>query len=109
MPFPESIDAKKALLKHCHIAVWDVIGACEISGSSDSSIRSVVPNDLTRILDHAPIRHIFLNGKTAQKYYVKYLEERIQRKADVLPSTSPANAAWTLEKLVQAWSVITHA
>lgn len=103
---PNSVDEKKALLHRCHIAIWDVIGECEITGSSDSSIRDVVPNDLSRILNHAPIQKIWLNGKTAQKYYLKYTENCIHRKAEVLPSTSPANAAWTLDKLIQAWSII---
>lgn len=103
---PQNIEEKKILLTRCHIAIWDVIGECEITGSSDSSIHDVVPNDLNRILEHAPIQKIWLNGKTAEKYYLKYTEKIIHRKAQVLPSTSPANAAWNLEKLTDAWSVI---
>ena len=103
---PENLDEKKVLLRSCHLAVWDVIGGCEITGSSDSSIRNVTPNDLNRILQNAPIERIWLNGKTAEKYYRKYTEPRIHREAHVLPSTSPANASWTLERLVDAWKVI---
>ena len=103
---PESIDDKKALILNHHLALWDVIGSCEITGSSDSSIRDVEPNDLNRILDHAPIEHIWLNGKTAEKYYRRYAEKLIRREAQVLPSTSPANAAWSLERLIEAWRII---
>lgn len=90
------------------IAVWDVIASCDIEGSSDSSIKNVVPNDLTEILSKADIEHIYVNGKTAEKYYNKYIRDVIQRDAICLPSTSPANAMWSLEKLIQAWSVIKY-
>ncbi|MBQ9396421.1 MAG: DNA-deoxyinosine glycosylase [Proteobacteria bacterium] len=106
---PESIDDKKSLILSHHLALWDVIGSCEITGSSDSSIRDVEPNDLNRILDFAPIEHIWLNGKTAEKYYRRYTEKRIGREARVLPSTSPANAAWSLDRLIDAWRVILDA
>ena len=94
------------LLRH-HIALWDVIASCDIKGSSDASITNAVPNDLSRILDSADIRGIFVNGKTAEKYYIKYSENMARRKAVCLPSTSPANAAWSMEKLVEAWSEVT--
>ena len=87
-------------------AAWDVIHSCTIRGSSDASIRDVVANDLTVILDNAPIRQIYVNGKTAEKMYKKYIEPKIGRKAVCLPSTSPANAAWSLERLVGAWKAV---
>lgn len=105
-PVPQTVEEKKAFLLSCGIALWDVIAACDVQGSADSSIKNVVPNDLGRILDHAPVERIFVNGKTAQKYYDRYLRETLHREAVCLPSTSPANAAWTLERLVQAWQVI---
>ena len=89
-----------------HIALWDVIASCDITGSSDSSIKNVVANDLTDIFKNADIRQIFVNGKTAEKYYNKYIRNTIGREAICLPSTSPANAGWSVEKLVDAWSVI---
>jgi len=89
-----------------HVAVWDVIAACDIEGSSDSSIKNVVENDLNVILETADIKQIFVNGKTAEKYFNKYISKRINKRAICLPSTSPANAAWTLEKLVKEWNVI---
>ena len=103
---PETIEEKKAFLLRNHIALWDVIGSCEIEGSADSSIRNVIPNDLSVILDAADIKGIFINGKTAYKYYRKYTEKATGREAVCLPSTSPTNAAWTLEKLLESWKCI---
>ena len=103
---PVTIDEKKAFLIRNHLAVWDVIGSCEIEGSSDSSIRNVTVNDLSVILDTADIRAIFLNGKKAEQYYKKYIFPALKRDAVCLPSTSPANAAWSLDKLTDAWRVI---
>ena len=100
------VEEKKAFLLRNQIAVWDVIHSCEITGSSDASIRNVVANDLSRILAEADIREIFVNGKTAEKYYQKYLEEKTGRKAVCLPSTSPANAAWNAGRLVEGWKIV---
>lgn len=102
-PIPDTIEEKKKFLHRNHIAVWDVIASCTISGSSDASIRDVVTNPIERILEEADIRQIFVNGKTAGKMFVKYQQEKLGRDAIVLPSTSPANAAWTLDKLLDAW------
>ena len=103
---PETVEEKKAFLLRNHIALWDVIGSCEIEGSADSSIRNVIPNDLSVILETADIKGIFVNGKTAYKYYRKYTEKATGREAACLPSTSPANAAWTLERLLESWKSI---
>lgn len=103
---PQTVEEKRTFLLEHGIAVWDVIASCEITGSSDSSIRNVTANDLSRILDAAPIEQIYVNGKTALKYYDKYLREATGRDAVCLPSTSPANAAWNLAKLVEAWKMI---
>ena len=103
---PLSIEDKRNLLYSKHIALWDVIASCDIVGSSDSSIKNVVANDFTDILKAADIKQIFVNGKTAEKYYNKYVRNTIGRESVCLPSTSPANAAWSIEKLVKAWSVI---
>ena len=101
--FEQEIKDKKQFCLNHHIALWDVIGACSIQGSSDTSIRDVEPNDLSRILDSADIKQIFVNGKKAEAVYRKYTEKKIGIKAICLPSTSPANAAWTLDKLIEAW------
>lgn len=103
---PHTVEDKKEFLLSHGIAVWDVIASCDIEGSSDSSIKNVVPNDLTAILNYADIRTIFVNGKTAEKYYNKYIKDTIRREAVCLPSTSPANAAWSVERLTEAWKQI---
>ncbi len=100
---PGSIEEKKALILRNHLALWDVIAECEIVGSSDSSIRNAVANDLSPILEGAPIRKILVNGKTAEKLYKKHIEPVNGIEASVLPSSSPANAAWSLERLTEAW------
>ena len=103
---PQTIEDKRAFLLEHHVALWDVIASCEITGSSDSSIRNVQPNDLTPILAAANIRQIYVNGGTAAKYYDKYQKPVLLREAVRLPSTSPANAAWSLARLTDAWKVI---
>lgn len=105
-PVPETVEEKKRLLHSRHIALWDVIASCEITGSSDSSIKNVIPNDLTPILNSADIQQIFVNGRASEKYYKKYARDEIGRDAVYLPSTSPANAAWTLDRLVKEWREI---
>lgn len=103
---PVTIEEKRAFLLEHRVAVWDVIKSCDIVGSSDSSIKNVVPNDLREILSQAEIKQIFVNGKKAEQFYKKYIENEIGRKAICLPSTSPANAAWSVEKLVAEWKQI---
>lgn len=100
---PQTIEEKKKFLIKNRIALWDVIASCDIEGSSDSSIKNVRANDLSPILEGADIREIFVNGKTAEKYYNKYTLPSTGRKALCLPSTSPANAAWSVERLVEEW------
>ena len=103
---PVTIEEKSRLLHKNHIALWDVIASCDITGSSDSSIKNVKANDLTVILESADIKQIFVNGKTAEKYYNKYIRDTIGREAVCLPSSSPANAGWNLERLIEVWSEI---
>lgn len=105
-PVPSSVEEKKRFLLGRHIAVWDVIASCEIKGSSDSSIKNVVPNPLDSILLSAPVEQIFCNGTAAHSLYQKYCFPQTGRPAVKLPSTSPANAACSLEQLTEAWSVI---
>lgn len=103
---PETIEEKRAFLLRNGIAVWDVIHSCEIVGSSDSSIKNVTVNDLTSILSEAEIQNIFVNGKKAYALYNKYIKPQINIEAVCLPSTSPANAGWNLERLIEAWKII---
>ena len=103
---PETVEEKKKLILENNLALWDVIASCEIVGSSDSSISDVTANNLSVIINNSKIERIFVNGKTAEKYYNKYTYPKTGIKAVCLPSTSPANAAWKLEKLVEKWSII---
>ena len=105
-PVPERIPEKKDLLLKHHIALWDVIAECDIAGSSDSSIKNVVPAELSVILDHAPIRTIYANGAKAYDLYQKYTYPVTGRDIRKLPSTSPANAAFQMERLLGAWQEI---
>lgn len=105
-PLPETIEEKKRLLLSHGIAVWDVVAACDIKGSSDSSIRNVIPADINRILRTADIEKIIANGDTAYKLYHKYCEPHTGREALKCPSTSPANAIFTLDRLADAWGRI---
>lgn len=100
---PQTIEEKRAFLLRNHIAVWDVIASCDIVGSSDSSIRNVVANDMQMILGQAPIRTIFANGDKAYQLFFKYCKKEEQPAVYKLPSTSPANAAWSVERLITAW------
>jgi len=100
---PETIAEKKAMLLSNGIAIWDVVQSCDIIGSSDSSIKNVTPADLSVVLEKAPVKTIFLNGGKAWELYQKYCKEMTELPAVKLPSTSPANAAWSLEKLVTVW------
>lgn len=102
---PQTIDEKKSFLLRNNIAVWDVIQSCDIQGSSDSSIKNVVPNDISKITSSADIKQIYTNGGTAHKLYEKY----IGKNAIKLPSTSPANAAYSIERLVEEWGRLIQA
>lgn len=102
---PQTIEEKKQMLLRNHIAVWDVISECDIIGSSDSSIKNVVPVDLSVILDNTDIDRIYANGGKAYELYMKYQYGKIGREIIKLPSTSPANAAYSLERLLECWQM----
>ncbi|WP_367317054.1 uracil-DNA glycosylase family protein, partial [Senegalimassilia anaerobia] len=99
----KSIAAKKQMLLEHGIALWDVIASCDIKGSSDASIKNVVPAQVERILEEAHIGAVICNGGTAGRLYKRYLQWQVGLAAHVLPSTSPANAAWQLERLTARW------
>lgn len=102
-PVPTAIEEKKSMLLKNHIALWDVIESCDIIGSSDSSIKNVVPADIGSILSKTKIDRIFANGKKAESLYQKYIYPKTKVPVTALPSTSPANAACSLEKLIAMW------
>ncbi|MDO4290523.1 MAG: DNA-deoxyinosine glycosylase [Eggerthellaceae bacterium] len=105
-PVPETIPKKRDMLLSCGIALWDVIEECDIKGSSDASIKNVTPARIERMLDAARIEAVVCNGGTAGRLYRKYLQYRTGIEAVVLPSTSPANASWSEERLVERWGEV---
>ena len=96
----------RVLILGSGLALWDSIESCEIIGSSDSSIRNARANDIGMILDCCRIERIYCNGRKSHELYKKYIEQQTGCEAVCLPSTSPANAQWTLERLIEEWSVI---
>lgn len=103
---PKTVEEKKAFLLRNHIALWDVIGSCDIEGSSDASIRNATVNDISHILKTARIKAVFLNGRKAYSLYQKYMYPDVKREGICLPSTSPANAMWSVDKLTAEWKQI---
>lgn len=102
-PVPQTIEEKTAFLLKHHLALWDVIASCTIEGSSDASISQVVPNCLESIFRTASIRKIICNGQTAGRLYHRFQEKQTGMNAVILPSTSPANATWSFERLLEVW------
>lgn len=103
---PDTVGRKKEMLLSAGIAIWDVIASCDIAGSSDSSIRNVVPNDIAGLLEQSHIQRIYANGGTAARLYDRYAKETAKREIIRLPSTSPANAAYSMERLAECWKVL---
>ena len=107
-PVPQTVEEKKLLILNNGLALWDSIASCEIAGSSDASIRNARANDIGVILNNCSIERIYCNGRKSHELYNRYIEPSAGREAVCLPSTSPANAQWTLEKLIETWSVIRY-
>lgn len=105
---PVTIEEKKEMLLRNHIALWDVIASCDIIGSSDSSIKNVVGNDMSIVLNRSNIRKIYANGNKAYELFRKYCMAEGQPEVIKLPSTSPANAMWTVERLTEEWKQIVN-
>ena len=105
-PVPETIEEKKAMLLAHRVALWDVIQSCDIKGSSDSSIKNVQPTDIGMILEKTNVTQIYANGNKAGQLYKRYQFPVTGIEATMLPSTSPANAAWSFDRLCEAWRVI---
>ena len=103
---PFQPEERRAFLLRNGVAVWDVIASCTIVGSSDSSIRDVTVNDLRPILAESHVGKIYVNGKTAEKMYRRYTEPSLGIHAIYLPSTSPANAAYSLDRLTAEWRAL---
>lgn len=103
---PTDIDEKKSLILRRNLALWDSIQSCTITGSSDSSVKDVMPNDLSIIINNSRVDRIFCNGALSYKMYMKFIFPKSNIKATKLPSTSPANAAFSLGRLLEEWEVI---
>lgn len=103
---PSTVEEKRAFLLRNGIALWDVIASCEIEGSADSKIKNAVPNDISSLLENSRISRVFTNGGTAHKLYERFIEPKTGIPAYKLPSTSPANTAWSVEKLTEIWKII---
>ena len=108
-PVPEDNAERTDLLLRHHIALWDVLASCDIEGASDASIANARPNDFSRILGTAPVRRVFCTGATSARLYGKLCEPDTGIAAEKLPSTSPANAAWSLPRLVEAYRPVAEA
>lgn len=108
-PVPQTIEEKKRLILSHGLALWDSIASCDIKGSSDASITNAQPTDLSEILDNSRIERIFCNGSRSFEVYNRYQLPRLGIEAVKLPSTSPANAAYSLERLVREWAKVREA
>ena len=103
---PVTTEEKSALILNNRLALWDSVQSCTVTGSSDSSVRDVVPNDLSVIFENSRVSRVFCNGALSYKMYTKYILPQTGVAAVKLPSTSPANAAYSLERLAEEWKVI---
>jgi TDG/mug DNA glycosylase family protein len=98
MPYPQRL---KALLAN-NIGLWDVIAACERSGSLDSAIRNAQHNDFAPLKKRCPnLKRVCFNGKTSGKLEAAFAEAGFETL--VLPSSSPANASWSFEQKLAVW------
>ena len=105
-PLPQTIDETRALCLRHHVALWDTIAQCDIKGASDSSIKNVIPNDINSLLKQTNITRIFATGGKSAALYRKWIEPQTHMPIIQLPSTSPANAAWSLERLIEAYRIV---
>ena len=106
VPLPETIEEKKTLVLSHGLALWDAIEECDIIGASDSSVKNVVPTEIPELLQQTQVEQILCNGALSKKIYDKYQLERTGMPALQMPSTSPANAAWSLDRLVEEWGKV---
>lgn len=102
----ENINDKKEFLESNNIALYDVVYSCEIHYSSDSSIKNIVPSDINTIINNSNIKYIFVLNKKALELYNKFLLEKTKIEAIYLPSTSSANASFSLNKLIDEYKII---
>lgn len=102
----DSITDKILFLHSHHIALWDVVGSCEIHGSGDETIEDVTVNDIRKLIEETRIRRIYTNGQKASAIYRKKIYPDTRILDYPLPSTSPRNAGWNFERLLSSWATI---
>ena len=104
----ETIEDKRSFLLERHIALWDTIASCRIEGSADSSIKDIIANDIEGLIQETRIGIIVTNGRKADDTYHRYihLHDDVMMPTLCLPSTSPANASWSFDRLLERWSII---
>ncbi len=104
---PLSVEERRAFTAKHHIALWDVLASCEITGAQDSTITDPQPNDIAWLIQQAPIKRIYTTGTKAKALYDRWMYPQIEMDAHPLPSTSPANRRWySDEALLQAYRCI---
>lgn len=105
-----AIEERRDFLLRHNLALWDVLASCQIKGAADSSIRREIPNDFSQILSESKIRHVFFTGQTAAALWKKHCaalyEERFHLQVHTLPSTSPANARFTIDDLIEEYQIV---
>lgn len=103
---PDTIQGRKNMLLTHNIALWDVLKSCNIKGSADSTIKHAQTNNIAELIEKTKIKKVFLNGKTAFKYYDSFSNSKTLCEYYCLPSTSSANAACSFSELVTQWQCV---
>ena len=98
-----SFDKRRELLIKNNIGVYDSVYACDIEASSDARAKNIVPADIPAIIAKTAVQAIFANGALSYSTLIKYHPE-LKPNARKLPSTSAANAGYSMDKLIDAWS-----
>lgn len=103
---PITKDEKINFLLKNKIALWDTIQSCDITLSNDSSIKNIKVNDISKLIKNSKISKIFTTGKKAYDIYQKKIFPQTNIEAILLPSTSGANAKFTLNMLIDEYQII---
>lgn len=103
METPVDTEGKKRLITSNALALWDVVASCEIAGAADATIRRETPNDIAGLIAETNIRRVFTNGSKARELYDRYIKKSVALEVTTLPSTSPANASYSLAALIDIW------
>ena len=85
------------------LGLWDVYGACERQGSLDSAIRNAQLNDFAALKAHCPQLVAAAHNGGESYRHAQRVAAALALPAHRLPSTSPANASWSLERKLAGW------